>query len=129
MKDYKVKIENPETSITISDFKCVDCVGDPKLHLSFALNIDSLGCKFSAIFTEMVVYQFDFKQDENEIVDENHIEKRLIIKRDEISFELNKYEKEFNEVGVNFVFKFSPEKIEDFKIELKTYVNAVLCRS
>lgn len=129
MHDYQVTIQNAKTTLTVYGIKCTDDVADHcNLHVGFTVGIISSNYKFVVNFEEMVFYQFDFKRGTNEIVDENNTDKRLIIEKDKISLHIERTEDEFNKVDINLSFRFDPEKIEDFKIELKAYAEAVLGR-
>lgn len=129
MNDYQVTIQNAKTTLTVYGIKCTDDVADHcNWHVGFTVGIISSNYKFVVNFEEMVFYQFDFKQGTNEIVDEINTDKRLIIEKDKISLRIERTEDEFNKVDINLSFRFDPEKIDDFKIELKAYAEAVLGR-
>lgn len=130
MHDYQVTIQNAKTTLTVYGIKCTDDIADHcNWHVGFTVGIISSNYKFVVNFEEMVFYQFDFKRGTNEIVDENNTNKRLVIEKDRISLHLDKNETDdFNEIEINLSFRFDPEKIDDFKIELKAYAEAVLGR-
>lgn len=125
----KVKIKNSEASFTISNFKCVEdeWKDHPKIHISFDVNFKSQEYEFSVNFSEMFYGQFDFKRGVNQIVDECHQEKILIIKKDEISLQVKQEANDkLMNINLEYTIKVDEDKIENFKIELKSWIEYVL---
>ena len=123
----EIKIENTKAAIIISNLKCVDCPGDPKMHIGFDVSFELPGYKFSTNFSEMLWDQFNVSRGSSQISDEFCHEKRLIIDRDKISLQIKQdHDDELADMQLHFVLKVDQDRIDDFKIELNAYINYVL---
>lgn len=65
MDKIEIKIENIKASIAVTDLKCVDCFGDPKIHVGFNVEFNSFDYKFSTSFKDKLHKWFK----SNKIVD------------------------------------------------------------
>lgn len=126
MDKLQIKIENIKASIIISDLRCVDWPGDPKMHIGFNVEFDSFDYKFSTDFSEMFYSQFEFKRGVNQIIDECYPEKRLIIGKDEVCLQIKTDPTELANTQVAFSIKVDSDKLDDFKTELRACVEYVL---
>jgi len=129
MSQYEVKIANAKAAVVISNLKCVDCPGDPKMHVGFDVSFESYEYKFKVNFSEMLYMQFDFKRGTSQIVDENFQERRLIIDSDSVCLQiLQNNNDELSDIQLQFTLKVDSTKVDNFKIELCAYVDHILKR-
>jgi len=126
MLDDVVSIYSPEGCFKITNFRCADYPEDNiKLHVAFDVSVQVGEYNFSTTFTEMACWQFDFKEGENVIVDENNFNRWLIIDKESVGLIVDET-KDLTKTEIKFIINFSKDKVDDFKVLLNAYANFVL---